>query len=271
MLKLDKPTLTDIQASPDSRGIALQKVGIKDIAVPMRVLTKAGGYQTVHASCSLTVGLPSEFKGTHMSRFVEILADWQRRNLSGAGIEDLVAEVRDRLSAPAAAASIRFKYFVDKAAPASGLSAPIDLDCAFEGEIGLDGAYHFTLGVALPVTTLCPCSKAISRYGAHNQRSLITARVRYRSGCVWIEDLAKALEECGSCPVYPLLKREDEKVVTERAYENPKFVEDVLRDCILYLRSLPGIEWFSVEVENFESIHNHNAWAAHEEWVETRL
>ena len=145
--------------------------------------------------------------------------------------------------------------------------APTDIECVFEGETSLDGVYRFTLGVAVPVTTLCPCSKAISRYGAHNQRSLITARVRYRSGCVWIEDLARALEDCGSCPIYPLLKREDEKVVTERAFENPKFVEDVLRDCILFLREMPGIEWFALEVENFESIHNHNAWATHEEWV----
>lgn len=268
MLELDKLQLTDIQNAPDSRGVALQRVGIKDIAVPLRVLNRAGGFQSVRAVCALTVGLPSEFKGTHMSRFVEILADWQKRNLSGACVEDLVREIRDRLDAPAAAATIRFKYFVDKVAPASGLTAPTDLDCTFEGEIGLDGVYHFTLGVAVPVTTLCPCSKAISRYGAHNQRSLVTARVRYRSGCIWIEDLAKALEACGSCPVYPLLKREDEKVVTEQAYENPKFVEDVLRDGILHLRSLPGIEWFSLEVENFESIHNHNAWATHEEWVE---
>ncbi|MBM3266525.1 MAG: GTP cyclohydrolase I FolE2 [Candidatus Sericytochromatia bacterium] len=260
--------LHDIQASADTREIALQRVGVKDIAVPLRVQTRGGGFQAVQATCALTVGLPKEFKGTHMSRFVEILAEWQRRNMSGACVEDLVREIRDRLDAPAAGALIRFRYFVDKAAPATGAVAPTDLDCSFEGDIALDGTYRFTLGVAVPVTTLCPCSKAISRYGAHNQRSLITARVRCRTGtCTWIEDLAAALEARASCPVYPLLKREDEKVVTEQAYENPKFVEDVLRDCILYLRSLSGIEWFSLEVENFESIHNHNAWATHEEWV----
>ncbi len=263
-----KLALHDIQSSPDTREIALQRVGIKDFAVPLQLQTKAGAQQTVQASCTLTVGLPSEFKGTHMSRFVEILADWQKRNMSGACVEDLVRDVRDRLAAPAAAVVIRFKYFVDKAAPATGITAPTDLDCSFEGDIALDGTYRFTLGVAVPVTTLCPCSKAISRYGAHNQRSLITAKVRSTAGtCTWIEDLAEALEARASCPIYPLLKREDEKVVTERAYENPKFVEDVLRDCILYLRTLPGIEWFSVDVENFESIHNHNAWATHEEWV----
>jgi GTP cyclohydrolase I len=261
--------LHDIQGSPDTRGVALQRVGIKDITMPMRVQTQSGGYQTVHATCELAVGLPKEFKGTHMSRFVEILAEWQKRNLSGSCVADLVGDIRSRLFAPAASAAIRFKYFIDKAAPASGLVAATDLDCSFDGEVGLDGVYHFTLGVAVPMTTLCPCSKAISKYGAHNQRSLVTAKVRYRTGCIWIEDLAKALEACGSCPIYPLLKREDEKVVTERAYENPKFVEDVLRDAILYLRGLPGIEWYSLECTNFESIHNHNAFAAHEEWLET--
>ncbi|MBM3274774.1 MAG: GTP cyclohydrolase I FolE2 [Candidatus Sericytochromatia bacterium] len=259
----------DIQDSPDTRCVALQRVGIKDISVPMRVQTRSGSFQTVHATCELTVGLPKEFKGTHMSRFVEILAHWQKRNLSGSCVEDLVDDVCTRLGASTAAAAIRFKYFVEKAAPASGLVAATDLDCSFEGEVGLDGIYHFTLGLAVPMTTLCPCSKAISRYGAHNQRSLVVAKVRYRTGCIWIEDLASALEDCGSCPIYPLLKREDEKVVTERAFDNPKFVEDVLRDAILYLRSLPGIEWFSLECTNFESIHNHNAFAAHEEWVET--
>lgn len=262
---LESTFLTDIQSLPDSRGVALQRVGIKEIAVPLRVLTRDGGHQSVHATVALDVGLPSEYKGTHMSRFVEVLVDWQQRNLSGAGLEELVREVCRRLDARTAHASIRFKYFVDKQAPVSGLVAPTDLDCTFEGEIGTDGVYRFTLGVTIPVTTLCPCSKAISKYGAHNQRSHIAARLRYRTGCVWIEDLAEALEQFGSCPIYPLLKREDEKHITEQAFENPRFVEDVLRDCILYLRDLGGVEWFSLDCENFESIHNHNAFASHEE------
>jgi GTP cyclohydrolase I len=259
--------LHDIQASRDTREIALQRVGVKDVAVPLRVKTRNGSFQAVRASCTLAVGLPQEFKGTHMSRFVEILVEWQRRNLSGACVEDLVRDVRARLAAPAASAAIRFKYFVDKAAPVSGAVAPSDLDCSFEGEIAPDGTYRFTLGVAVPVTTLCPCSKAIAAYGAHNQRSVITARVRTAPGtCLWIEDLAEELESEASCEIYPLLKREDEKYVTERAYENAKFVEDVLRDCILRLRARPGIEGFSLDVESLESIHNHNAWATHQEW-----
>lgn len=259
--------LRDIQGLPDLRGIALQRVGIKEIAIPLRVATKDGGHQQVHAVCSLSVGLPARYKGTHMSRFVEVLCDWRERNLTGAGLEDLLREVCRRLDAPTAQATIAFKYFVNKRAPATGHIAPTDLDCTFGGEIGSDGVFHFTLGVAVPATTLCPCSKEISSYGAHNQRSLIRARVRYRSESLWIEDLAQRLEECASCPLYPLLKREDEKVVTERAYDNPRFVEDVLRDAILFLRGLPGLEWFEVDCENFESIHNHNAWATHEEWL----
>ncbi|MBU6428390.1 MAG: GTP cyclohydrolase I FolE2 [Cyanobacteria bacterium REEB65] len=259
--------MQDIQNLPDTRGVALQKVGIKDFAIPLRVLTRNGGEQMVQAACTLSVGLPARFKGTHMSRFVEVLCRWRERNLSGAGLEDLLREVCQRLEAATAQATIRFKYFVDKAAPASGLVAPADLDCSFEGEITAASSFHFTLGVTVPATTLCPCSKEISRYGAHNQRSLITARVRYRSGSIWLEDLAQALEERASCPIYPLLKREDEKVVTERAYENPRFVEDVLREGILYLRGLPNVEWFALDCENLESIHNHNAWATHEEWL----
>ena len=245
----------------------MQRVGIKEIALPLRVETKDGGHQTVHAVCAVSVGLPARFKGTHMSRFVEILCDWRERNLSGAGLEDLLREVCAKLDASTAQATIAFPYFIDKRAPATGRVAPTDIACTFGGEIGSDGVFHFTLGVAVPATTLCPCSKEISRYGAHNQRSLVRARIRYRTGCVWIEDLVRGLEECASCAIYPLLKRADEKVVTERAYENPRFVEDVLRDAILLLRELPGIEWFEVDCENFESIHNHNAWAIHEEWV----
>ncbi len=265
---MSKVVLEDIQSHPDARGVALQRVGIRDIAIPLRVANKAGGHQIVHATCSLSVGLPEHFKGTHMSRFVELLTEWRSRNLSGAGLEDLLRDACKRLDASTAQAAIAFKYFVDKRAPVSGRVAPTDLDCSFAGEVAADGSFVFTLGVQVPVTTLCPCSKEISRYGAHNQRSLIKARIRYRTGSIWIEDLAAALEEQASCPVYPLLKREDEKAVTERAYDNPRFVEDVLRDCILFVRQLPGIEWFAIECENFESIHNHNAWATHEEWVE---
>ena len=167
-------------------------------------------------------------------------------------------------------ASKLFKYFIDKKAPVSGRKSVLDLNCFFLGEKQRGEAMRFTLGVEVPFTSLCPCSKEISRYGAHNQRGLMRVAVRFSEGeeCIYIEDLARRMEQQASCPIFPLLKREDEKYVTETAYENPKFVEDILRDLVLMLRGLNGIEWFSIECENFESIHNHSAFASHEEFVE---
>lgn len=260
------PPLVDIQSSPDTRGVPLQRVGISGVAMPM-VIRGAHGAQGVQADVALTVALAAETKGTHMSRFVEALLPYREEALDLAGLEGLVRDVRSRLKAPAAQVELAFRYFIDKAAPASGLSAPTDVQVRFAGEVAADNAYTGTIAVTVPMTTLCPCSKAISRYGAHNQRSLVTAKLRFSGSAPTIEELVAGLDACGSCPVYPLVKREDEKHITEQAYENPRFVEDVLREATLWARGLAGVTWFSLTCENLESIHNHSAWGMHEEIV----
>lgn len=259
--------MKDIQSSADSRGIAIQRVGVSDVHLPFFIKTKEGTFQQVLARIRFTVSLPEEFKGTHMSRFLEILDPWSSQPVAEPEMEAILGEALDRLSAASADLEIAFKYFIRKHAPVSGRSSYLDLDCRFFGSKRRGEPMSFELGTDVPMTSLCPCSKAIARYGAHNQRGIIRTRVRYRQGseCIYIEDLSALLEAQASSPVYPILKREDEKYVTERAYENPKFVEDILRDIVLALRSLPDLEWFSVSCENFESIHNHNAYASHEE------
>jgi GTP cyclohydrolase I len=266
--------LTDVQGSRDVRGVAIQQVGVKEVMVPIQLLQKNGRVQSVSANCRLSVGLSPEFKGTHLSRFVIQLSEWSRGKVLSLNFREFLAETIERLEVESAQTEIRFRYFVDKKAPVSGLSAPMAYECTFEGDYSRSGdgreeTYQLVLGLAVPIATLCPCSKAISKYGAHNQRAEIRVRVRIDSESdhriVWIEDLVKALEECGSCQVYPLVKREDEKFMTEQAYENPRFVEDVIREVILLLRDYPGICGFSVAVEAMESIHGHNAWACHAE------
>jgi GTP cyclohydrolase I len=258
----------DVQNLADTRGIAIQKVGVSEVHLPFLIRTKAGGFQSVLAKIKLTVSLPEEFKGTHMSRFIEILSEWSQQPISSREMENILTDTLVRLHAHSAELNIHFKYFVEKTAPVSGLSSMLDYDCSFCGQLELDGIMKFTMGLTVPFTSLCPCSKEISCYGAHNQRGIMKVHIRQaRGNFTWIEDLATLMEQQGSCPVYPLLKREDEKFVTEKAYDNPKFVEDVLRDLVLALRDLPHIEWFKVECENYESIHNHSAYAAHVEQV----
>lgn len=261
--------LKDIQKSTDERGIDIQYVGVKDAHLPFRIKTKTGSFQQVVTNILFTVSLPKEYKGTHMSRFLEILQQWCDKPVAEEEMEAMLQEALHRLEAETAKLRLSFKYFVEKEAPKSGRKSVLDLDCFFEGEMRAGEPMSFRLGVTVPATSLCPCSKAISRYGAHNQRSLLRAVVEFKppAPCIFIEDLAALMEEQASCPVYPLLKREDEKYVTEKAYEQPKFVEDILRDLVLALRPLPGIFWFSLACENFESIHNHSAYASHEEYV----
>ena len=260
--------LTDIQKSADERGIDIQHVGIKDAHLPFRIKTKTGGFQQVVASVLFTVSLPRQYKGTHMSRFLEILQRWCDEPVAEEEMEAMLQEALLCLEAETAKLRLSFKYFVEKMAPQSGRKSVLDLDCFFEGEKRAGEPMAFRLGVTVPATSLCPCSKAISRYGAHNQRSLLQAVVEFKppAACIFIEDLAALMEAQASCPIYPLLKREDEKHVTEKAYEQPKFVEDILRDIVLALRPLPGLFHFSVACENFESIHNHSAYASHEEY-----
>ncbi len=257
--------LKDIQSTKDNRGIDIQNVGIKNVEVPLIIERKNEKEQVVSAKATMSVALPKEYRGTHMSRFIEILCEWGQKNLLGVDIEGCLQEVKQKLEAESARLKFEFKYFINKQAPVSKLSSPMGYDCAFEGI--LDGNdYKFILEVAVPVTTLCPCSKEISEYGAHNQRTIVKARVSYNPDLIiWLEDLIDIIEQCGSCPIFPLLKREDEKYVTEQAYNNPKFVEDILRDTIGEIKKLPQVTWFEVDCEAQESIHNHSAWANHSE------
>ena len=259
--------MQDVQNRQDKRGIAIQKVGIKEAHLPFLIKTKEGGYQQVLARVRFTVALPIQYKGTHMSRFLEILMPWSKKPLAETEMEAMLSEALERLEAHSAEVELSFKYFVDKVAPVSRRTSVLDLDCSFTGRKEQGKPMEFQLGVEVQFTSLCPCSKEISSYGAHNQRSVARIQLRFKDGydCIFIEDLAELVERQGSSPIYPLLKREDEKFVTEAAYENPKFVEDILRDTVLVLRDIEGLGWFSVECENYESIHNHSAYAAHEE------
>ena len=261
--------MLDVQNREDGRGIAIQRVGVKEVRLPFLIKKQAGGYQQVLARIAFTVSLPMEFKGTHMSRFLEILLPWSEKPLAEEEMDAMLTEALDRLHAEAAEVSLAFTYFLEKKAPVSGRASLLDVDASFTGRKRRGEPMQFELGLAMPFTSLCPCSKEISAYGAHNQRSTARVRLRYHEGvpCIYIEELAELLERQGSAPIYPLLKRADEKYVTEAAYENPKFVEDILRDTVLALRALPGLAYFSLACENEESIHSHNAFAAHEEYL----
>jgi len=257
--------LKDVAASRDERGVAIQRVGVKDVHLPAQIRRKEGGFDAVLARVELTAGLPHQFRGTHMSRFLEALFKWSQRPIASPDIRAMLEEVRSELEAPSAHVSMRFKYFIAKRAPVSGAESFLDYDCEFNGALTSQG-YVFSLGVEAPVTLLCPCSREISVVGAHNQRGVLRVRVRYKpDGIIWIEDLVRELERHGSAEVFPLLKREDEKHVTEHAYANPKFVEDVVRDAVVALRADRRVTWFEVECESYESIHNHSVYAYQQE------
>jgi GTP cyclohydrolase I len=250
--------IPDVQNSADTRRLAINKVGIKDIRHPVRVRDRSGGEQHTIAMFNMYVNLPHNFKGTHMSRFVEIL-NVPGREISVDSFKGMLMEMTDRLEAEAGHIEMTFTYFVTKAAPVSGVRSLMDYEVTFVGEIR-DGQPAMNLKVVVPVTSLCPCSKKISKYGAHNQRSHVTVNVRTQ-GFIWIEDVIDLVEKEASCELYGLLKRPDEKYVTERAYENPKFVEDMVRDIAAKLNQDDRVAAYSVESENFESIHNHSAYA----------
>lgn len=257
--------MKDIQNQKDTRNVDIQKVGIKHIDVPLIIQRKNNSNQVVSAKAKANVSLPKDYKGTHMSRFVEVLNEWQTKNLLGVDIKGCLEKIIEHLNAESGELQFKFKYFLEKKSPVTHLPAQMAYDCSFEGRIAKNN-YKFILGVQVPVTTLCPCSKEISDNGAHNQRAFITVKVSYdEDKHIWIEDLISLVENCASCPVYPLLKREDEKFVTEKAWDNPKFVEDVLRDVVVKLREHETVNEFEVECEAFESIHNHSAWAYQKE------
>lgn len=258
--------MQDVQNQSDYRGVDIQKVGIKGVEMPLTIQRKDADDITIYSTATASVSLPAHYKGTHMSRFVEVLNEWRQKHILGIDIKGCVEELVERLNAKSGYIKFDFKYFIDKYAPITKIGSPMCYDCSFEGVLNNygedDEVYNFYLGVKVPVTTLCPCSKEISSCGAHNQRAIVTVKITYpEDEHIWIEDLVTAIEKSASCELYSLLKREDEKYVTEKAYNNPKFVEDVLRDVVLLLRKNDVIDSFEVECESIESIHNHSAWA----------
>ena len=249
--------MEDVQNHKDHRNIDIDQVGVKGIRYPITVRDKNMGKQQTVAEINMYVNLPRYYKGTHMSRFVEILNEHSRR-ISLQNFSMILEEMKDRLNAESAHMEITFPYFINKAAPVSGIQGLMEYKCTFKGS--LNQGSDMVLIINVPISTLCPCSKEISDYGAHNQRGEVRLQLRFKK-FVWIEDLIKMVEESASTDVYSVLKREDEKYVTEKAYNNPMFVEDIVRDIAQKLNADSNITWFTVESENFESIHNHNAYA----------
>jgi len=250
--------IEDVQASADTRHIAINKVGIKDIRHPVRVRDRSEGEQHTIANFNMYVYLPHNFKGTHMSRFVQIL-NTHEREITVDSFKQMLSEMAERLESDQGHIEMSFPYFVNKKAPISGVESLLDYEVTLIGEIK-DNKPSMYIKVVVPVTSLCPCSKSISDYGAHNQRSHVTLTVR---SCefIWIEELIDLVEKEASCELFGLLKRPDEKYVTERAYDNPKFVEDMVRDVAARLNEDDRVCAYTVESENFESIHNHSAYA----------
>jgi len=255
----DKVTLKDVQAEPDSRKLHIDKVGVKDISYPIVVLDKTNRTQHTTASINLYVDLPHNFKGTHMSRFIEILNEY-RREVSIRNFPKILKSMRQKFNASTAHLEVEFPYFIEKTAPVSGAKGLMEYKCRYSGTLGENDNRDLVLQVQVPVSTLCPCSKEISERGAHNQRGLIKVAFRFRD-FVWIEDIIEKVENSASSPVYSLLKRVDEKRLTEQAYDKPMFVEDIVRETALNLMGVKEITWFRIEAENMESIHNHSAYA----------
>jgi GTP cyclohydrolase IB len=251
-------SLSDTQSEHDHRRLPIDRVGVRSLQFPLAIADRELQPQHTVATVSLAVDLPHHYKGTHMSRFVQVLHA-HGTELTVANAAAIPRELLSRLDARRAHLELRFPYFRSKAAPVTGTRGLLDYSVTFEINAEA-GATDFVVTVAVPVTTLCPCSKAISARGAHNQRGVVTLAVRF-SQPVWIEDLIDLVEASASSPLYSILKRPDEKFVTEAAYDNPVFVEDLVRNVALKANAHPHLTWYRVEAENFESIHNHNAWA----------
>jgi GTP cyclohydrolase IB len=250
--------MVDIQSMKDERKIPIQKVGVKGVRFPVTLKDKAAQVQHTTAVVNLYADLPHEFKGTHMSRFIEVFEEY-RSDLSMPNFLKMLQKIRVELDAETAYSDVHFPNFIQKTAPVSGQTSLMSYDCSYEAKVSSAG-HSFVLGVTVPVQTVCPCSKAISRQGAHNQRGLVTLKVAL-GPFFWIEDLVKIVEDSASSDLFTLLKREDEKFVTEKAYDRPRFVEDLVREVYLRVEELGKFPRFSVEAENFESIHNHSAYA----------
>lgn len=250
--------LADMQNSLDERNIAIDKVGVRNIQYPIRVMDRDKAAQHTIGVFSLTVDLPHHFKGTHMSRFLESLNECGNE-VNVQTIPAILSDLRSRLHAENSHLVVEFTYFIEKPAPVTQRVGLMGYTCRFEAQQG--STDDVVIQVVIPVTTLCPCSKEIAEYGAHNQRGYVTARVRL-SDHVWIEELIEMVEKRASSPLYPVLKRPDEKFVTELAYDNPRFVEDMVREVALAFDADSRIAWYSIECENHESIHAHNAYAS---------
>ncbi|MDA8052647.1 MAG: GTP cyclohydrolase FolE2 [Deltaproteobacteria bacterium] len=275
--------LIDVQNSKDKRGIAIDKVGIKNLSYPIAVLDKKKSLQHTIAHINMYVDLPHYFKGTHMSRFLEVLNEY-RGEISIVKFPDILRKIKHVLNANSASVEMEFPYFIEKTAPVSRKKSLMEYVCYYNGTIknkvrndklekvsdlksdtfsaGIEESEEsvIKIGVKVPINTLCPCSKEISKYGAHNQRGVVSVSVEF-SKLIWFEDIIEDVESCASSPIYSLLKRSDERYLTEHAYENPRFVEDVVRCVAGILKENKDIKWYKVEAENFESIHNHNAYA----------
>ena len=254
--------MQDVQNSPAGVLMSIDRVGVKNLRYPLVVRNKNNGVQHTVAQVDLYVDLPDMFKGTHMSRFIETLHEWSGV-LDYRSFKHLLKDVQTRLGARRSNLSIRFPFFLEQCAPKSQSIGLMDYQCFFSGELEVDRPTMF-VGVEVPVMTVCPCSLAISNYGAHSQRAVVKITARF-DGMLWLEDLIQMAQLSASSPVYALLKRVDEKEVTERAFDNPAFVEDVVRNVAQRLQELSVIRWFRAEVESFESIHNHNAYACIEQ------
>jgi len=257
--------MIDVQSMADERQLSIDQVGVNDLKYPIIVLDRQSVQQHTIARLSMSVGLPHHLKGTHMSRFVEIMHE-QRGELTMRTMPKILQRVKERLGAETARLEARFPYFLERCAPVTGAQALMDYECSFTGNLD-GGEMDFVLGTQVPVTSLCPCSKAISDYGAHNQRGVIEIAVRSvptsagEPSLIWIEELVEIAERSASAPVYPLLKRPDERHVTMQAFDNPVFVEDMVRNVALQLRSDARVAWCRVRATNDESIHNHSAFA----------
>lgn len=260
--------MIDVQNQTDDRNIKIQRTGIAGVYLPLKI-SDGGEIQNVLAKIKFTVALDEKIRGTHMSRLAEILTDWTNLPIKISDVEKILLDAIEKLETDFSAIEVMFKFFVKKIAPISGRESLLDVDCKFFGELKKNSRMKFSLSLAVPFTSLCPCSKEISDFGAHNQRSICRVKLDFSDADkldeIKIGALVELIESQGSSKIFPILKRDDEKFVTETAYKNPKFVEDILRDVILTLRQVKNLSAFEVECENFESIHNHSAFAGHRE------
>ncbi|MCK4359369.1 MAG: GTP cyclohydrolase I FolE2 [Candidatus Cloacimonetes bacterium] len=250
--------LPDVQSLKDARGVPLYRVGVENVNFPILIGRKERRYQITQAIISMYGDLKKDIRGTNMSRFMEVLMQYRYKRMNSKKLKVFLKELKKKLKTKDVYAAINFKYFIPKESPVKKIKGIQGYDCVFVGRLTSDN-YDFYFEVSVPITTLCPCSKEISKYGAHNQRAIITARLKFSEKPLWIEDVVSLLDSMGSCDIYPVLKRPDEKFVTETAFKNPKFVEDVVRDTALALDKISCVEGYSIKVTSFESIHAHNA------------